>query len=410
MLIRKQLSRVFALFGVVSAWIMLTPIAPAQPPNGPDDPTTWKLVFSDEFEGPELNRNTWENYYWWGERSLAATGEEQYYADDAFEFQDGYLRIRAERREMEGFQYTSGMISSRPGFAFKYGYIEARVRPPAGQGLWPAVWLLPVNGDPPEIDIVELLGHEPTYAYLTNHYVDPFGNPQQVQWAYIGPDFTAGFHTFGVEWAPEQITWYIDGVERWSTQTGVSRLPMYIIISLAVGGGWAASPDESTPFPSYFDVDYVRVYQRAASPPSEIDTSPGSTRVPFTHNLCVDDARREEAAPAVGAMVVAGTGEGYCRSLVENGVLVGDASQLEGMGSLRSKISQAASIAVLPAEEGKSAPTDTALYVCMLGSGDLVFLGEDDVHMLEPVTNYYEEGGYTCTFLGRRGVLALIAS
>ena len=82
--------------------------------------------------------------------------------------------------------------------------------------------------------------------------------------SWTGPDFSAGWHTFGVEWEPGAIVWYVDGIERWrfTVTSRIPNEPMHVLLNLAVGGEWPGSPDTSTAFPSYYDVDYVRVWQR----------------------------------------------------------------------------------------------------------------------------------------------------
>jgi beta-glucanase (GH16 family) len=164
------------------------------------------------------------------------------------------------------FHYTSGMVTTgpprwrtRPKFAFTYGYVEARMRLPAGRGLWPALWLLPADqGSRPEIDIVEVLGHDTDRARF--HYHPRGGDSLGHHWA--GPDLTAGWHRFAVDWRPGEITWIVDGRARWRVRgPAVSREPMYLVLNLAVGGDWPGAPDGATAFPARMEVDWVRVWQ-----------------------------------------------------------------------------------------------------------------------------------------------------
>ena len=235
----------------------------------PSPGSGWQLVFSDEFNGTALDLTRWNKHYWWG-RTNSDNSELEYYADDAFNFQNGYLRLSADRRSMGGFQYTSGMIASHDKFSFQYGYVEIRARVPAGRGLWPAFWLLPASRQyTSEIDVLEALGQEPTRVYMTNWDLNPNGNGDgfPIQSDYLGPDFSQAFHTYGVEWGPGMIIWYIDGTERFRTRRAVPHQLMYIIANLAVGGDWPGSPDANTPFPSYYDIDYIRVYQQTPALP-----------------------------------------------------------------------------------------------------------------------------------------------
>ncbi|HEX5505874.1 MAG TPA: glycoside hydrolase family 16 protein [Thermomicrobiales bacterium] len=230
--------------------------------------SSWRLVFDDEFDGTALDRGKWHTQYPWG-RDRSSVGELQWYADDAFTVQDGLLHITAEHRAMEGHPYTSGLIASWGNFATTYGYFEIRAKLPAGRGLWPAFWLSPADYTvwPPEIDVFEVLGQTPGVVAMTTHFADPgTGEAAQDQGIYLGPNFADDFHTFAVEWTPTEIVWYIDGVERFSSRTGVPSQPLYLIANLAVGGPSAGKPDASTPFPSELEIDYIRVYQQTAAP------------------------------------------------------------------------------------------------------------------------------------------------
>src|SRR5690242_15236708 len=156
---------------------------------------------------------------------------------------------------MAGHDYTSGMISSFGHFAQQYGYFEIRAKFPAGKGYWPAFWLLPADKTwPPEIDVLEILGHEPDKVYLTNHW-QTAEKHESVGDSYKGPDFSADYHTFAVDWEPNEIVWYVDGVERFRSKQGVPAMPMYIIANLAVGGDWPGNPDATTKFPGNMDID-----------------------------------------------------------------------------------------------------------------------------------------------------------
>lgn len=224
------------------------------------DQPGWKLVFHDEFDRPALDEGRWMTRYWHGRTNPP---ELQYYAPDAFELSRGVLRIKAEPRRVEAMEYTSGLISTEESFDFTYGIAEIRARVPRGQGLWPAFWLI-THGTirRPEIDILEILGHETNRVHMTRHYLDSKGRHQNDGQSYVGPDFSEDFHVFTVEWSAEIIRWYVDGVEVFQLNDHIPAEPMYLIANLAVGGNWPGPPDESTPFPAYFEIDYIRVYQR----------------------------------------------------------------------------------------------------------------------------------------------------
>jgi beta-glucanase (GH16 family) len=177
---------------------------------------------------------------------------------------NGQLVLRAERKARDGMPFTAGMVASHDKFSQRYGWFEARMQLPRGRGLWPAFWLLPDNRKwPPEIDIMEHKGRIPDRVWMTLHLPQP-GTWQSKssggEWA--GPDFTAGKHTFAVEWEPGSIRWFIDGVERHRIEQPMPDLPMYLILNLAVGGDWDGNPDATTIFPAEMLVDWVRVYRR----------------------------------------------------------------------------------------------------------------------------------------------------
>jgi beta-glucanase (GH16 family) len=232
--------------------------------TSPTDPRKpgWVLTFQDEFNGRALDTSKWSDHYYHGRTH----GDElQYYAPDGYEVRNGILRLKGEKRQMEGHQYTSGMIEGSGKFAQRYGYFEIRAKFPAGKGYWPAFWLLPATRKwPPEIDVLEILGHEPNKVYMSTHWRDAQGRHQFKTDSWVGPDFSKGFHTFAIEWKPDEIIWYVDGVERNRSTQGVPQEPMYMVANLAIGGGWPGSPDATTPFPGYMDIDYIRVYQRPA--------------------------------------------------------------------------------------------------------------------------------------------------
>ena len=242
----------------------------------------WKLVWEDNFDGDSLNMENW-NYEihepgW-------VNNELQEYTDstDNIYVKDGELVLKAIKDETEnGIKYTSGKVTTQNKRDYKYGRFEARLKVPEGQGLWPAFWMMPtyenLYGSWPrcgEIDIMEVLGHEPEKAYGTIHY----GNPhREQQGTYIldGITFADDYHVFSVEWEPSEMRFYIDGnlyhtVNDWYTkQEGDDEKTypapfdqtFYLQFNLAVGGNWPGNPDETTDFENAeLKVDYVKVYQ-----------------------------------------------------------------------------------------------------------------------------------------------------
>ena len=243
----------------------------------------WDLVFTDNFEGLELNSNNWNTTYYYGSRTNTFNDEAQYYVDEALNVVNGKLSITANKLDqpIEAFEsvdqyllaqqgkdpffdYTSGMISGHDKAAFTYGYMEIKASLPIGQGLWPAFWMLPTSGEwPPEIDIMEFLGHQTDTVYGTLHYQDP-DSPEGrgLEGHYVsGIDFSEGVHTFAVKWTPEKITWFVDGQKAFTITENVPQQAMYLLANLAICGTWPGDPDHTTAFPSSYDIDYIRVYQ-----------------------------------------------------------------------------------------------------------------------------------------------------
>ncbi len=243
----------------------------------------WNLVWQDDFNGDTLNTNDW-NY----EKHAPGwvNSELQEYTDstDNISVKDGNLVIKAIKTEKDGKDYyTSGKITTQDKKTFKYGKFEIRAKTPKGKGLWPALWMMPndesLYGQWPkcgEIDIMEVLGHEPEKAYGTIHYGEPHAE-QQGTYTLENGTFADDYHTYSVEWEPGEIRFYIDGnlyhkVNDWFTKVeGGDEVtypapfdqPFYIQCNLAVGGSWPGNPDENTDFNNAeLKVDYVKVYQK----------------------------------------------------------------------------------------------------------------------------------------------------
>ena len=227
----------------------------------------WKLTFQDEFDGNALNTNKWNpKDPWERERNR----ELQAYVKDAFEVKGGVLKIKAEKRHAfyagKEREYTSGMMTTYGKFSQEYGRFEIRCRVPQGKGMWPAFWLLPDPLDwPPEIDVLEILGHEPNKVYLTHHFRDAPHKHGSHGGSWVGPDFSADFHEYAIEWSPKAIVWFVDGVERFRSKKPIPTGKMYLLVNLAVGGDWPGAPNENTHFPAAFEIDYVRAYELETS-------------------------------------------------------------------------------------------------------------------------------------------------
>ncbi|MEN1678800.1 MAG: family 16 glycosylhydrolase [Planctomycetota bacterium] len=236
-------------------------------------------VFRDEFDGSSINTGVWEVGNW----PNAANNEEQYYHPDQVLVYDGGLHLWAERDDnwTYGRNYNSGLVRTWQGW--RYGRFEARAKIPWGQGFWPAIWMLPRGPAWPvggEIDIMENVGNNTRFVKGSYHYNWEPGWPITSNADYItGEDFAAGYHDYAVEWEADQMRFYVDGNLYHVIDNPIQPdpAPMSITLNLAVGGDWPGSPSWSTPFPSSFDIDYVRVWQRPelTAPPTSLIVDPG---------------------------------------------------------------------------------------------------------------------------------------
>jgi beta-glucanase (GH16 family) len=104
-----------------------------------------------------------------------------------------------------------------------------------------------------------VLGDKPTTAYLTHHFLNSTNGADSASTSIVGPDLSADYHTFAIDWRPTSITWYVDGVQKYQVTKNIPAGKMYILANLAVGG-WAGAPDSTTKFPGYMQIDYIRAY------------------------------------------------------------------------------------------------------------------------------------------------------
>ena len=261
-----------------------TSVASTVPPHQPvvsdedlaDEP--WTLLFNDDFD-ETLDSEVWTSCYWWSEVGCTngSTGERQWYLPDQRRVEDGSLRLYGADdpvRDEDGvwYDYRSGMVTTgrstyimdaEPSLAFTYGYVEARFRTDPGQGIWPAIWMLPLSHNSrPEIDIVEILGHQPDTIEMHMHLDDDNGESMSFGSNYRDSSIADNWNVVGVNWTPDSVVWYVDGVERFRVEELVPDEPMYLLANLAIGGEWPGDPDETTIFPATFEIDYIRVWQQ----------------------------------------------------------------------------------------------------------------------------------------------------
>ncbi|GAB3685486.1 hypothetical protein GCM10027589_54470 [Actinocorallia lasiicapitis] len=274
----------FQVYGTGGAPIT-PPARPAEPASRPTD-----LVFGDEFNTPAGTRP--DAARWKADPGTGQNGELQYYTDNANAATDGQgnLVIEARKEPSPGTacpadpltgsgtcQYTSGRINSSTSFSTTYGRVEARIKVPAGAGLWPAFWMLgadyltgrpwPATG---EIDIMEILGREPNKLYSTLHAPAYHGTGGHGGSLTIPGSYADDFHTFAVDWNSTSMKFTMDDrivadVDRDALEATrgpwVFDHPFYLILNLAVGGDFPGPPSAETPFPARMLVDYVHVYR-----------------------------------------------------------------------------------------------------------------------------------------------------
>lgn len=250
------------------------------------NPTVWSLIWQDEFDGPDgsaLDSTKWvmeTGGSGWGNNEL------EYYTNRLLNahIENGALVIKALQETFTGpdgvtRNFTSARLKTQGKFSLTFGRIEARLKIPFGQGIWPAFWTLGTDinqvGWPTcgEMDIMENIGREPSTVHGTIHGPG-YSGANGIGAAYslsIGQRFADDFHTFAIEWEPNVIRFYVDGLlyntitpaNLPANSSWVFAHPFFILLNVAVGGFWPGNPDASTIFPQTMTVDYVRVYQRS---------------------------------------------------------------------------------------------------------------------------------------------------
>lgn len=230
------------------------------PPRSADD----VLVFSDEFDGTSIDTEKWSvaTGYKGHDSILNTTSPANVIV------RDGLLSIRTERSTSDsGHPFVSGYVDSLSKYARTYGRIEFRARFPQAAGIWYAIWGRPWWQRFPEIDI-ELINPtsiDRSQLYFVNHWADkPLPPDERRSYVMIEKEIDfAAFHEYRILWRPGHLEWFVDGVSKMVAKPqGVPTKPVYWIIN-GWAGGFVGSPNETTPLPATFDVDYVRVYRVA---------------------------------------------------------------------------------------------------------------------------------------------------
>jgi beta-glucanase (GH16 family) len=237
----------------------------------------YTLSWSDEFAGSSLDLNSWNQEIGNGQSGWG-NNELEYYTNSSKNtfVSNGNLIIEARKEAINGFNYSSGRMTTQNKKTFKFGRIDIRAKLPVGKGIWPALWMLGANiSTVPwpacgEIDIMELVGTNPARSHGTMHWkpVDGTNTSKGSEYNLGSGDFSQQFHVFSIVWSQDMIKWYVDDqlfLTTTKADVGAANYPFndpeFLIFNVAVGGNWPGPPDTNTMFPQRMFVDYVRVFQ-----------------------------------------------------------------------------------------------------------------------------------------------------
>ncbi|RSK36105.1 carbohydrate-binding protein [Hymenobacter metallilatus] len=232
---------------------------------------TYQQVWADEFNGSISSSWVFETGGGgWG------NNEKQYYQRANATVTSTELQITARKQSVGGMPYTSARMKTQGTREFKYGKVEARIKMPLGQGLWPAFWMLGANINTVswpacgEIDVMEHINAE-NKVYGTVHW-DSNGHAEYGGNTITTPD---AYHVYSVEWEPTYIRWFVDGVKyheiNITNGTGGTeefQRPFFLLLNLAVAGNWPGQTVDESKLPATMSVDYVRVFQKTTTPPA----------------------------------------------------------------------------------------------------------------------------------------------
>lgn len=235
-----------------------------------------QVLLDATFDDGRLDPAVFNTCHWWADSgcTIATNDELEWYVPEQVRVADGALRLTAERAPVRGsdgntYEFRSGMVTTGPPaqedapakLAFTYGSVEARLRVPAGRGLWPALWLLPASRESlPEIDLLEVIGQDPGELSMYLHPADPAEPSPYRRYRVPGADLAEDWHTVRLDWSAGSLRFFLDGVQVWQvTGSQVPDEPMYVVLNLAVGGVFPGPPDERTVFPATFAIDRLRI-------------------------------------------------------------------------------------------------------------------------------------------------------
>lgn len=256
------------------------------PETGYETPSVYPgfdLVWHDEFDGESIDLKNWTydlgdgcpHNCGWGNNELQTYTNRQ---------KNGYLKtgklvIEARKESFQGKDYTSTRLKTQGLQSFRFGRIDVRAKLPEGRGIWPAIWMLgdqivskgwPACG---EIDIMEMVGHEPATVHGTFHFgKDPAAHKYKgAPFSLDGAEkFSDQFHVFSLRWEENNLEWLVDDRLFYSANPSLTtghdypfNNSFFMILNLAVGGNWPGNPDPTTVFPQRLIVDYVRVFKKS---------------------------------------------------------------------------------------------------------------------------------------------------
>ena len=241
----------------------------------------WVCVYADEFDGETVDNQKWNVIEGGGG---FGNSELKYYRSNNAELVDGKLVITAKNEYYGGYNYTSSKLTSWLKGDFRYGRIQVRAKLAGGRGTWPAIWMMPTQSvygywpNSGEIDIMEYVGYDPGMVHSTIHTTYGNGmNGLQIGYDMELDNPETQFYTYEIVWEPGYIQAYVDGIPYSNPFVYVPQFnqdkpyddtfpfdqQFYLILNLAIGGNWGGvqgvDPDI---FPTTFEVDYVRVYQK----------------------------------------------------------------------------------------------------------------------------------------------------
>lgn len=288
----------------LSIFLLLPTLAPSLFADTELNIPGYRLIWNDEFEGATVDTSKWDvnvgvnawyqrasdgqfvEPHWFNDefepwlQAGTINGERQYYTPNNVSVTGGVLEIKADHETVTdpvglytpGYhEYTSGKLNTADEFQFTFGIVKWRAQLPAGQGMWPALWML--NAPDPwywddEIDIMEGWGSRPTQTSSAHHFKVGPNNSNQYNSATLdtGVNLQTSFHEYGLEWTSTSITTWWDDQLVFTDAQAIPQGSMFLIMNAAVGGLFDGVPADNSIFPSYFLIDWVRVWQPASNP------------------------------------------------------------------------------------------------------------------------------------------------